>query len=498
MTPEPSGRPPDILLVVLDCARADRFDAALADTPGLPFLRSLRPEVLEFAAAVSPGSWTVPGHASLFTGLYPWDHGAHSRTGPRLLPGPETIAEALGRAGYRTALFSGNAYVQSATGLSRGFEKAVWGGAREFFLRFEGADRPSSPDLGAAGPVHDLSHESAAPSPFRQFAIDALSRAPAFWDGLNRVGGKMRGTSGETARSVCPWIEPELERWLASQPAEAPVFVFVNLIEAHEPYLADAGFEVGAKRWLGYAGARQDSVLWVQGRWKPSSAELASSRRSYAHAYRTLDRRVERIVGAFSRHRRWEESLFVLTSDHGQAFLEGETIYHRFRLDEPITRIPLWVRAPGGAPRGVRTDWASLVDIPRTLAGLVGRPSFGDPTARSLVEPGDPERPVYALTDGIRAAEIPRAPAEWRRFLDRLEVAAYRGTLKALAHEDGAVEAFRIAVPDGGIAPSRPEPSPEVTELGELARRALELAQARIASQPYHGSVEGRIAGWGY
>jgi len=498
----PGGpRPPDVLLLVLDCVRADLFDAEVERAGGLPFLSQLRREALVFPAAVSPGSWTIPSHASLFTGLYPWDHGAHSRTGPLLTPGPETIAECLGRAGYATALYSGNAYVQDATGLSRGFDQTLWGGGREFFLRFLDPPRATCPDLGSAGPVHVLPSDREPPSRFRQFAIDALSRAPAVWDGLNRIGGKVRGTYGDTMRSVCPWIEPSVDAWLSSQPAERPVFLFVNLIEAHEPYLADGGFGVGARRWLAYARARQDSVLWVKGRWKPTPSEVRSSRASYVRSLRTLDRRVEQIVRTFARHRRWEDALFVLTSDHGQAFLEHETIYHRFRVDEPITRIPLWVRAPGGRPSGERPEaWASLIDVPRTIAGLVGREAFGDPSARSLLEPGDGarSRTVYSMTDGIRAAEIPAASAEWKSFLDRLEVAAYRGSTKVVAHEDGSVQAFRVAVPDRGAPPVRIEADHDADELGELARRAVELAAARIASQPYHGSVERRIAGWGY
>ncbi len=493
--------PPDVVVLVLDCVRADLLEAALAEPGTLPFLEQLRRESLVFPAAVSTGSWTIPSHASLFTGLYPWDHGAHSRSGPLLPPGPETIAECLGRAGYSSAFCSGNAYVQDATGLSRGFDEALWGGGREFFLRFLGIPRATCPDLGRAGPVHVLPSDREAPSPLRQWAIDTLSRAPAVWDGLNRVGARLLGTPAETARAVCPWIEPSIDAWLGRQAPGRPLFLFVNLIEAHEPYLADAGFGVSARRWLRYARSRQDGVLWVRGQWKPTPTEVASVRRSYTATLRTLDRRVERIVQAFRRHRRWENTLLVLTSDHGQAFLENGTMYHRFRVDEPICRIPLWLRAPGGRPSGERPGaWVSLIDVPRTLAGLVGRNAFGDASARSLLDPldGGAARPVYAMTDGIGSGEIPTARPDWRAFLNRLEVAAYRGTTKVVAREGGAVEAYHVAVPDRGVPPARAEGEPEALELAALARGAVATAAERIAANPYHGSVERRIAGWGY
>ncbi len=493
---------PDVLLVVLDCVRSDLFDQEV-DRPGaMPFLHELRPELLTFPGAVSTSSWTVPGHASLFTGLYPWDHGAHYRNGPILTREPETIAEALLREGYATSFYSANAYVQPSTGLTRGFDQSLWGGGREFYLRFLGIDKATCPNLGGPALVWlpKVAGES-QPSPLRDFAMKAFSRLPAVWDGLNRVGGHVRGTFRTAMPAIAPWIEPSLDSWLASQPSERPVFSFVNLFEAHEPYLADAGLEVPLGRWLRYAGCSQDPVLWVQGRWEPTPEELAMVRDAYVASLRTIDRRLRSLIETFQRRRNWENTLFVLTSDHGQAFLEEETLFHRFRVDEPIARIPLWVRAPGATVRGERSgEWVSLVDVPRTIAGLVGRESFGDPSSRSLLSspaPGE-DRPVYAMTDGIPSGEIPNVSAARKGFLDRLEIAVYSGATKAVAGEAGAVRSYRVAMPERGVRPTPLEEGPETRRVAELARQAHDLASARIAAQPYHGSIERRIAGWGY
>lgn len=496
------GTRPDVLLVVLDCMRSDLFDQEVARPGATPFLRELRPEVLRFPGAVSPSSWTVPGHASLFTGLYPWDHGAHYRTGPILTREPETIAECLSQQGYATSFFSGNAYVQPSTGLTRGFDESLWGGGREFYLRFLGIDKATCPNLGGPALVWlPKVPGEGQPSPFRDFAMKAFSRLPAVWDGLNRVGGHVRDTHRSTMPAIAPWIEPSLDTWLAGQPSDRPVFAFVNLFEAHEPYLADAGLEVGLGRWLRYARCAQDPVLWVHGRWDPSPEEIASVRDAYLASLRTIDRRLRALVEVFSRRRNWDNTLFVLTSDHGQAFLEEETLYHRFRVDEPIARIPLWVRAPGARVRGDRQDeWVSLVDVPRTIAALVGRDTFGDPSSRSLLAPPPPDdgRPVYAMTDGIPPGEIPNVSAARRGFLDRLEIAAYARSHKAVAGEHGTTRLYRVAMPDRGARPTPLGEEDEAKEVGAIARQAFELASARIAAQPYHGSIERRIAGWGY
>jgi len=495
------GRPPDVLVVVLDCVRSDLFDAELARPGAMPFLRALQPEVVSYAGAISPSSWTIPGHASLFTGLYPWDHGAHYRNGPILTPESETLAECLAREGYATALFSANAYVQAATGLTRGFAVSAWGGRREFYLRSFPPGRPSCPNLG--GPALAWAPPTAREVPssaVRERALDALTWFPPVWDGFNRVTGKVLGTYRRRLPGTCSWIDLELDRWLSAQPAERPVFAFVNLLEAHEPYLADGGEPVSLARWLSYARGRQHTLRWVSGEWQPTAPEVANMRASYVGSLRVLDRRVQGIVETFSRRRRWDGTLFVLTSDHGQAFLENDTLYHRFRVDEPLTRIPLWVRRPGGARPGLRTDrWVSLIDVARTVAEVAGRENFGDASSRSLLDPGPDgeDRIVYAMTDGFASREVAGVTPERLRFLDRLEVAAYQADRKAVAGEHGDARAFRVRRPATEMTP--PELSePDARETVRAARGAVELALARIASRPYHGSIERRIAGWGY
>ncbi len=493
---------PDVLLIVLDCVRSDLFEAEVARPDALPFLHSLRSQVASFPRTASTASWTIPGHASLFTGLYPWDHGAHCRLGPILTREPETIAEFLQREGYATGFFSANSYVQPSTGLARGFQETLWGGAREFFLRFASIQKAGCPDLGGH-PLTPLpaSSPGARPSPLRDLAMSSLPRLPAVWDAMNRTGGKLLGTYAKDMHAVCPWIEPELDGWLARQRPDQPVFAFVNLVEAHEPYLADGGDPVSVGRWLSYARSGQDSISWIRGAWTPSPREVASVRAGYVRSLRTLDRRVQQIVERFASRRDWDNTLFVLTSDHGQAFLEQDLLYHRFRVDEPIARIPLWIRSPGSAVTGARSDeWASLVDVPRTIAARLGRTSFGDAGSRDLLDPASASEgtAVYCMTDGMPAGEERGVDEARRHLLDRLEVAAYRGNVKAVAGEVGDPSSYRVSAEAVGVPTRLAGDSAEPAAVIELARAAIDLARARISSRAYHGSVEHRIAGWGY
>ena len=113
-------RSPNILLIVMDTARADYLSCYGHPHPTTPVLDRLAREGVRFATAISPAEWTVPSHASLFTGTFPSRHSAVNQH--RYLDGRlHTLAEVLGRRGYRTACFTNNAFISEATGLNRGF-----------------------------------------------------------------------------------------------------------------------------------------------------------------------------------------------------------------------------------------------------------------------------------------------------------------------------------------------------------------------------------------
>src|SRR5262245_53741556 len=115
------GKRPPVILVSLDTLRADRL-GVLGNTRGLtPRLDALAREGTVFDQAESPAPWTLPAHASLFTSLLPYDHGARWEHRP-LRPALATLAEHFREAGYRTASFNGGGYVTGILGLNQGFE----------------------------------------------------------------------------------------------------------------------------------------------------------------------------------------------------------------------------------------------------------------------------------------------------------------------------------------------------------------------------------------
>jgi len=119
MATSASGRP-NVLFVVLDTTRKDRLTVYGHDRPTSPALERFAEEARVYEQAVAPAPWTLPVHASVFTGLYPSEHGA-TQENP-YLEGATTLAETLSRSNYATSCYSSNAWITPYTHLTRGFE----------------------------------------------------------------------------------------------------------------------------------------------------------------------------------------------------------------------------------------------------------------------------------------------------------------------------------------------------------------------------------------
>ena len=113
--------PGNVLFVVLDTVRKDRLTPYGYDRPTTPNLAAFAEEATVFDQAVAPAPWTLPVHASLFTGLYPSQHGADQEN--PYLEGATTLAETLSTAGYDTACYSSNAWITPYTHLTDGFDE---------------------------------------------------------------------------------------------------------------------------------------------------------------------------------------------------------------------------------------------------------------------------------------------------------------------------------------------------------------------------------------
>jgi arylsulfatase A-like enzyme len=494
-----SARPPNFLVIVMDCVRARDFPGGPEPVAGLPFVESLRRESTVFPRAVSPAPWTIPSHASLFTGLYPWEHGVTMLGEVMLRDSIPTLPQLLRAQGYGTITLAANGFISPEMGLVQGFDAATWGDWWERYLRLP--DRVNPPRALNIGPTQKL---PSGPG-WSQMESKAwyAHRIPFVIDATNRFVQQLKYRGNPRRLAVAPWIEATLDRWLKSQPADRPTFTFVNLMEGHEPYLTDPETIHGLLRWFRAANVRMDKTSVLTGDWKPTTEESRRLRQLYRDMIRFIDRRIEGLARALQANGRWENTVMVLTSDHGQSFGEHGCMFHGQKVWDSLVRIPMWLRLPGGQYSGGEAKgWASLVDVAPMVMELAGAPNGHFPSSISLERLIDAERPtpVYTMADGIhqkthvKKFADPAVMAQW----ERCYVAAYEGDDKVIVDlTDDKVQAFDVVRDPNEMTDVWPAQSSRLAPVADGARRIGQQLLGKLTGET-SPEVEERLRSWGY
>jgi len=338
--PEPQGSPPNVLLIVLDTQRADHMSLFGYDRPTTPGLDDLAGTSLVFDGAYANSSWTLPAHASLFTGRLPFEHRAGELRRPYLDDRHRTLAEALRHRGYATGGFVANVYWCSRpTGLDRGF------------IRYE--------DL-----YGNLGDALARTVLGRRLAYEVLPK-------VGRVEMPGRKRADRINRDVLAWIDDLGDR---------PFFAFLNYFDVHGPYLPPEPF---AGRFAGAGATGRLERQRAAGRIElgaltgdielPSPEELQENVDAYDESILYLDAHLDRLFDALDRRGLLDRTLVIVTSDHGESFGEHGLLHHGHSLYLDQLHVPLLVRLPGQVPAGRRVAEAVGIErVPATVMDLVG------------------------------------------------------------------------------------------------------------------------------
>jgi arylsulfatase A-like enzyme len=392
---------PSFLVVVLDTVRADHTSAYGYHRKTTPNLTRLSARGVRFERAYSTGHWSLPSHASLFTGLLASRHGAHNEH--LALDGQHpTLAEILADHGYETANFTGSPWIGPGTGMSRGFQhsRQVW--QRPMFDSFLLANRVYS---ALAAPDRDKG-------------------------GADTVAG--------------------IRNWLAQRDPARPYFLFVNVFEAHAPYQqVPREFrrrfvpEDLSLRDLESIGTRVTTA--TQNGNRLAGADIAIGRDMLDGAIAAADAVLGGILELVE-----EEVICVVVSDHGELFGEHTLFGHSNTLYEPLIRVPM-VMAGGSLPAGlVVQELVSLVDVMPTLLGLAG---IREPEVDGIDLRGVLAEPGRARGREVRAEQFrPTGAYGWRRqrpgeadyLLARKQAVVERG-MKRIISEDGSDSGFDLS-----------------------------------------------------
>jgi arylsulfatase A-like enzyme len=312
----PQARPdaPNVLLVVLDTVRARSLDLYGYSRRTSPNLTRFAQRGVVFEHAVAPSSWTLPTHASLFTGLLPHEHLADAPV-PLAARFP-TLAEALAAGGYQTAGFVANrVYCGVNTGLARGFSHYD--------------DR--------ANPVAEMLVGSAPLSLLLKLALPSVRKTAAD-------------------------VNHEFLRWLDRR-ADGPFFAFLNYFDAHEPYFVpDAAFD-----HFGKLSPGQRQRLLHQGPLQ-QGAQAEAAVDTYDGAIAYLDHHLGELLAELRRRGLLDNTLVVITSDHGENFGEQGVFGHGWGLFRQQIDVPLVMVYPATISAGRRVPWpVGLRDVAATI-----------------------------------------------------------------------------------------------------------------------------------
>jgi arylsulfatase A-like enzyme len=467
----------------------------------MPFAEDLRRESIAFPRGASVAPWTLPSHASLFTGVYPWEHNCHGRGSLRLSPNVPRLPSLLRQKGYRTISVSGNPIISANYGMTDGFDVAVWGEWWEQFYRV--LRHPPNIVADANGASSRTPQPLSRRNRWGRLIRTAGQRLPASLAVMNSVSQHVARPGSEGIDVVNPWIEPSLRHWLGRWPADRPVFTFVNLIDAHEPYLLDPAGAESLRSWWSDMRIPQDPLALFDPSGPPPREDLSRLHQLYRDAVQALDHRLERIRAIFQEVHRWENTLLILTSDHGQCFGEHGMYWHGVRTDEEMLRVPLWLRLPGGeGGGGVGVGWASPMDALPTALEAAGIPETARSSGFSLRQLAHEQRPVplMAAGDGTEWNEpfCRRLTAPQLADLNQFSIAVYSDERKVVVPlPDGPVRYYNVAnYPPLEVG----APSQNVESL----RRTLDAARSAGAAllHPANGgpqsAVEERLRSWGY
>ncbi len=350
---------PDVVLVVFDTARRDRFGCYGYDRPTTPTTDTLAREGAVVETMVANAPWTLPSHASLFTGLYPSEHGAQWRTGRKLAPRVRTtMAELLRGAGYETVCATSNGLISATTGLARGFDRYV--------------------------------HRS------------ALDRG---WRRRYRQARRLLTGGDAGGRRLNAWLRETLP-WVRS-----PMFLFVNYLECHWPYAPPRRLHraVGGPRFRPSEELRLRLTLARRtGPWDAIAMADRETLAAYSSLYdgehRNADELLDELLDLLRRsgHLRDGETVVVVTSDHGEHIGEHGLADHQASLDDHLIRVPFVAWGPGIVPAGRIGRAYEFVDVLPSLAARLGLPwPEGVPEDRRTGLFGAPE----GRADGVVFAE---------------------------------------------------------------------------------------------
>jgi arylsulfatase A-like enzyme len=419
-----------VVVIVLDTVRPDYLSAYDFAQPTSPYLERFAKQGTRFDRAWSTSSWTLPAHASLFSGTLPAFHRATQST-EHVAADVPLLAERLRNAGYQTLALTNNTWVSKATGLDRGFD----------LLRDQWNIRERRRSMGAQHP---------------------------------------------TVQALKQWFQ-------RARDPNRPFFAFINLTPAHMPYLPHweeaEPFFPDRQAWERainelFPDAGTGLLIRQFGTGKVlDERELGELRALYAGALRRVDAITEALMAVFDEHSDPKETFVFVLSDHGENLGEHGHVSHVFNLYDTCLRIALLARGPGFDPGAEDEHEVQITDVYPTVLkaaglepeeGCVGLDLLGDLPERRMLA-SSLERPV--ITFDLFPEAVQRSGALAR--FDHPLAAAIGPEYKQILTGDGVSELYDLRHDPGETNPLPALPPESAQHLAQVLAQQRELGVRR-------------------
>ena len=458
-----------IVLVTVDCLRADHVGFMGYDRPTTPFLDSLAAESFVVPTAIVAGAPTYYSFPAMLASRYSL---ALGRDVLGLAPGEPSLASVLKQAGYATAAFgAANPYISSRFGYAQGFDTfsdflndepaalsegsavAVDGGA--WTSRLNRRLQAVRPAMGPLGIVYDelyFRYCQRVTPPAN--SLDALRRFPA-----------------------ADVLVDQARTWLASV-GDAPFFLWLHLMDPHSPYYPTDG----ALEQMGLKAVTPSRARYLNSYWNRSDlgpGRLARHRDAVVALYdagiRWVDTQMSRLIGALRSSNQWENCIFALTADHGEEFLDHGGRYHPpSRLMEELIHVPFLLRVPGSEKQEVAKSPFSMIHLAPTLLAAAQLPApteFHGHSYWEQIREGENLDSV-AISECVAGCTNPFRPEN--RLGSRV-LAIRESRFKLVLHFEPPIEhLYDLEADSGEHAPLAP------TAQKQVRRRLLEVAREHL------------------
>jgi len=366
--------PPNILLIVMDTARADVV-YSLLESRELQGIKKFAQSGKIFHNAFANGPWTPPSHASIFSGQRTSIHGTHGGD-PIFEPTTPTLAELLSNSGYETRGISGNSWISEEFGFDKGFDylsmkwDRFWGGA----------------DLSSIAKSDNGKRA-------KQFLKILLNRnAPITI--ANTIYEKIIsdrsdfGASRTTTRTI---------EWLESRSRDCPFFYFINYLEPHLPYEPPKKYRDKYAFKENTKEVNQDPWEYVAGTLEMSDEDFSVLKSLYRAEISYLDHHLNRLYDALDKTGYLDSTAVIIVGDHGENIGDHGLMDHQYSLHDTLLHVPLIFSYPDEIDSGEENGLVELRDLYPTIASIadVDTPT-GKNISTNVITQGTTRESVFA------------------------------------------------------------------------------------------------------